>query len=244
MAEQLIEARASGWEDAAKKLVREVRHYRIDVPNFHHLLNAAAKGGFTEITDDNLDDVLAFLSSRVESEPDHDAPMLPEAPASWNLTYYVGGRREQITLRGMTYAQIETQAKIARAWISDYADEPLIPNGASNGQQPDKQPVDLPATESATTTQQPPSSPQQSQDDNGLSFKPETLVANVLEGKVFWKVKGGRWSKYGVNIWPEVLEAANLNNLDPTQEYSLSNFKSAIYINNDKGQPSKVTALA
>lgn len=246
MSEQQIPMQSTKWADAVTKLAREVRHYRIDKPNFHHLLNAAAKGGFTEITDDNIDDVLAFLRTRVESEVDHDMPMLPEAPASWNLTYYVDGRREQITLRGMTYAQISRQATAARAWISEHADEPYIPNGHGNGQRDDlpPPPSDEPVYEDII-----PPSPEHGESTTiipgpeTLTFKPEILVASVTEGKVYWKVKGGRWSKYGVSIWPEVLEAASLTDLDPTQQYNLANFKTAVYINNDKGQPSKVLQL-
>lgn len=158
MSEKQIEVKSDRWQAEAAKLATEVPHYRIIKPNWHHLVNAVAKGPYKEITDENLDDVIKFLRDRVQPELDHDAPMLPEAPASWNLTYYVGGRREQITLRGMTYAQIESQAKIARAWIAEHADEPYIPGG--NGTQPQQkqtvaiEPVyeDIPNQDSFTDT--------------------------------------------------------------------------------------------
>ncbi len=246
MSEQQIEVKTDRWQAEATKLAKEVPHYRNNKPNWHHLVNAAATGPYTEIDDENIDDVIAFLRARVEPEHDHDAPMLPEAPASWNLTYYIHGRREQITLRGMTYAQIAIQAKAARAWISEHADEPYIPNGHGNGAQPKQaeKTFSTPIGSQADGLSDMPE-PEYSdiEDDGGLSFKPETLSANVTDGKVFWRVKGERWSKFGITIWPEVLKAANLTNLDPDKQYSLSNFKSAIYINNDKGNPSKVTAL-
>lgn len=253
MEEAKMEVKTDKWQAAATKLATEVPYYRIVKPNWHHLVNAVATGPYTEITDDNLDDVLAFLRDRVEPERDHDAPMLPEAPASWNLTYYIKGRREQITLRGMTYAQIATQAKAARAWISEHADEPHIPggNGQREAAQPKqaKQPSTPPLPDEPVYEDIVPAGPEHAGStttiptSDTLTFKPEILVASVTEGKVYWKVKGGHWSKYGVSIWPEVLDAAQLTDLDPTQQYSLTHFKTAVYINNEKGQPSKVLQL-
>jgi len=86
--------------------------------------------------------------------------------------------------------------------------------------------------------------------DNGLWFHAETLAASMNEGKVYWKVKGGKFSKFGVNIWPETLDAAFKSGamwdvdgeLDPATIYNITGLV-AHYTLNDKGQPQKVTAL-
>lgn len=254
-----IDADPEAWARAIKMLASETPQYRVKSPNVHHVHNAILKLGYTSVTDENIYAVFEALSERKADE--NETTVLPEAPASWNTTYYKAGFREQITLRGVTYSQIAEQAELARAWIRENADTPYNQNGASNGAQPkqDKQvtvsmepmggdyipnlPDGFSEPEYVDIVETSAPVPQQVETTGGLSFKPETLVANVTDGKTYWKVKGGRWSKYGVTIWPEVLEAANLRDLDPTQQYSLTNFKTAIYINNEKGQPSKVLQL-
>ena len=98
-------------------------------PNVHHIHKAILQGGYISVNDKNIDNVFKFLRDRIEPEYDHAAPILPEAPAAWNLTYYMAGRREQITLRGMTYAEIAVQADAARKWIDGHADASLYGNG-------------------------------------------------------------------------------------------------------------------
>jgi hypothetical protein len=76
-----------------------------------------------------------------------------------------------------------------------------------------------------------------------LTFEAEKLGAEISQGQARWKVFGGRFSKFGVTIWPEILgETFNVDELDPTQVYQLDNYR-ATYVNNDKGNPSKVTRL-
>ena len=77
----------------------------------------------------------------------------------------------------------------------------------------------------------------------------DTFEAAELEGstrgdKTYWKVKGGKFSKYGVTIWPEVLEEAgfNVNDLDPATVYSLAGY-TARYVTKEDGKPDKVIKL-
>lgn len=80
-----------------------------------------------------------------------------------------------------------------------------------------------------------------SEPQQGDFFNAETLTATVDNGKAYWKVKGGRFQKWGVAIYPEVLEAAGIE-ADPLQPQSLAGWV-AHYQTNDKGNPKKVTRL-
>ena len=81
--------------------------------------------------------------------------------------------------------------------------------------------------------------------DASYTFEAERLVGSTSGDKVYWKVQGGKFSKYGVTIWPEILEAIDIavDTLDPTSEYTLEGY-TAYYVLNDKGQPDKVVNLA
>lgn len=79
---------------------------------------------------------------------------------------------------------------------------------------------------------------------NALSFQADNMVGSITEGQQYWKVKGGKFSKYGVTVWPEVLEAAgfDVDALNIGQRYSLQGF-TAYYVLNSEGKPHKVTEL-
>jgi len=76
------------------------------------------------------------------------------------------------------------------------------------------------------------------------TFDAEELVGSMNKGNTYWKVKGGKFSKYGVTIWPEVLAEAgfNVDALDPAQVYSLDGYE-AMYITKEDGKPDKVVKL-
>lgn len=80
--------------------------------------------------------------------------------------------------------------------------------------------------------------------DDSLSFEAETLVANVADGKIYWKVKGSIYRKYGVTIWPEVLEEAGLDptKLDPVRPVDLKGWVAYCQLN-DERNPQKVVKL-
>lgn len=76
------------------------------------------------------------------------------------------------------------------------------------------------------------------------SFQAESMEATVNKGKAYWKVKGGKFAKFGVTIWPEVLEDAgfNLDELDTDSSYNLSGYVASYSLKED-GKPEKVTKL-
>lgn len=82
------------------------------------------------------------------------------------------------------------------------------------------------------------------QNGQAHSFQAESLEATVNKGKAYWKIKGGKFAKYGVTIWPEVLEETgfNLDELDPMQTYNLPGY-TAHYTLKDDGKPEKVIKL-
>jgi len=101
------------------------------------------------------------------------------------------------------------------------------------GRQPES-PVspDTPPTKSAAPKQE-------------LMFDAVELEGSTKGDRTYWKVKGGKFSKYGVTIWPEVLEAADfaVEELDPARTYDLEGY-TAYYVEKDDGKPDKVVNLA
>lgn len=223
MAANVAEEAKGAWEEAVKKLARNVAHYRIDAPNVPHILNAVEVLGIETVTLDNIGLVVAALIERVKANE-----RWTEAPASWNIRYdNAFGAGEQITLRGERYADIAADADTARRWVLEHT-RPV------SGKAQEAQPA-APAPAGALPVAQAQS--------GGLSFAAKTLVGSVTEGKTYWKVKGGKFEKYGVTVWPEVLEAAGLTNLNPMQAYDLNGW-TAHYSIKDGDKADKVVRLA
>lgn len=74
-----------------------------------------------------------------------------------------------------------------------------------------------------------------------FSFQASTLEASITNGKTYWKVKGGRFTQYGVTIWPENLAEAGLKP-DPLKTTDLTGW-TAHYITKPDGKPDKVIKL-
>lgn len=74
------------------------------------------------------------------------------------------------------------------------------------------------------------------------SFTANKLTATVDKGNVYWKVTGGVFQKFGVNVWPEVLDEIGLSDLDPLKQYDLAGW-TAVYITNENGSPKKITQM-
>ena len=68
------------------------------------------------------------------------------------------------------------------------------------------------------------------------------LFANMLDGKVYWSVKGGPYMKHGASIWPEVMEPAGFGRLQPTEVVDLAGW-TAVYSAKADGSNPKVTQL-
>ena len=77
-----------------------------------------------------------------------------------------------------------------------------------------------------------------------LSFKAETLTATVDDGKVYWKIRGANFQKFGVIIWPEVLTDAGINpeDLNPLKTHDMSAYVAVCTVK-ENGQPKKVIRL-
>lgn len=174
---------------------------------------------------------------------------LPEAPAS--ITAKVSdpnGFDLLVTLRADTMNELFKQW---RAFSDIMVSNEFFPQGKPRaGAQLPPPPPEPTAAEVEAELNPDMAQASQPQAVNGLTFEAETLAASVNDGKTYWKVKGGQFSKYGVTVWPEVLQAAIQSGalwdiegeLDPLQTYPLSGII-AHYAVNDKGQPSKVTML-
>lgn len=77
-----------------------------------------------------------------------------------------------------------------------------------------------------------------------LRFVAEKMTATVNDGKAYWKVRGGVFSKFGVTVWPEVLSAAGFDPeaMNPMTIYDLTGW-TAVYILNEEGNAQKVVQL-
>ena len=111
-----------------------------------------------------------------------------------------------------------------------------------------KQPTTPPAARNEDagrpTERQRPPSRHENGGDSGLTFQAEELCLTIDSGKEYYKVKGGRFKKFGVTIWPEVLEECGIDpqDVDPRRGMSLKGY-TARYVENDDGKAQKVTAL-
>ena len=155
-----------------------------------------------------------------------------EAPASLNFPAVTQrGWRIQLTLRDDSEANLLERFKTTTSVLLDLG---VTPNGAKAA------PAVAASSNGAPPAVAIPTATQGEED----SFSAETLVASVNEGKAYWKVQGGPFSKFGVTIWPEVLGEAGFDcdQLDPTQTYNLTGH-TATYMRVD-GKPKKVTRLA
>lgn len=166
---------------------------------------------------------------------------LPEAPASATVKIVQQGTQLEylFTIRSHNPIQLlrslpELGRQINEAGfvaMDTYVDQRRAERGEAKGQPlPTGQP--LPPIKPAPVAHAP----------QLLTFNCTSLGASVNDGKAYWKVKGGKFEKFGVTVWPEVLEAAGFIDLDPMQTYSLAGYV-ATYSAKDDGKPDKVTAI-
>lgn len=74
------------------------------------------------------------------------------------------------------------------------------------------------------------------------TFAVDAITATVDNGKAYWRVKGGEFQKWGVIVYPEVLEAAGLADLNPLKPFSEPGWV-AHYSLKENGKPKKVIRL-
>jgi hypothetical protein len=155
-----------------------------------------------------------------------------EAPSSINFKGKTSvGWEIMVTLRDESEAMLLDRFRIFAGILLENGIEPTGKTTAPpavtapNGAPPPATPAEVVATESETET-----------------FAAETLVCSVMDGKTYYKVRGGPFTKFGVTVWPETIATVfDVDQLDPTQTYSLAGY-SATYLRVD-GKPKKVTAL-
>lgn len=77
-----------------------------------------------------------------------------------------------------------------------------------------------------------------------LTFIAQNLSTTFDEGKQYFKVRGAQFSKFGVAIYPEMLQAAGIDpdSIDPREPLDLAGW-TAFYVLNENGKPRKVTKL-
>ena len=170
---------------------------------------------------------------------------LPEAPASLNTRVITSkGYVLQITLRdldeGVLMDRFAELLKKLDAWKCQPA------NGYGK---PATQAASPPQAE-APTMRGAPEVPYTADDFSGDEsqaeydeFDADILEASTNKGKTYWKVKGGRWSKFGVTIWPEAIKDAGFtDDLDPAKEYDLRGYTATALM--EDGKPKKIVKLA
>jgi len=75
------------------------------------------------------------------------------------------------------------------------------------------------------------------------SFAVSEISATVADGKVYWRVKGGEFQKWGVIVYSEVLDAAGLTErMNPLKPFTEAGWV-AHYTLKENGKPKKVTRL-
>jgi hypothetical protein len=78
--------------------------------------------------------------------------------------------------------------------------------------------------------------------DDVRSVPVSEITATVSDGKAYWRVKGGEFQKWGIIVYPEVLEAAGLTDLNPLKPFTETGW-AAHYVTKEDGKPKKVVAL-
>jgi hypothetical protein len=170
-----------------------------------------------------------------------------EAPASFNIkAYNPDGFDVMLTLRSDNTGELLDRAGKALEWLKGHGFSPTRPQQRPQPAVDDPTPAQREAElRSLPADNRAPATP----DPGEQTFVAEKLAANITSGKTYWKVFGGRFSKFGINIWPEVLNLACADSLincedelDPTREYSLTGL-TACYVEGADGKGQKVTRL-
>lgn len=168
--------------------------------------------------------------------------MAKDGEARFSMNFKVGDR--MFTVRGYTPKEFEENHDAMREFVGrEYL--------AAAVDKPQKAAV------------KPPTKAAQPQDDPHENMhgpvQASTLAAEVKEGKVYWKLQNIPGTRFGVNIWPEVLFDMDLaaqtgkdengrpyysteGMLDPMETYDVSEFQ-VWYEKNEKGYPNKIVMV-
>ena len=154
------------------------------------------------------------------------------------FTVEVGSEANMVELYNATYAAAKAVAVDAN---KARFDDLLARYSTNKNQAPGPQPV--------ATAPTPKPQPQQSGmlEDSSETFEVDTITVEFSpKGAKYAKAKGGKWGKYGVTVWPEVLIMEplewDLEQMD-AQDYPAPKGLTAIVYMED-GKPKKVTGWA
>ena len=167
-----------------------------------------------------------------------------EAPISDNF-YYIDkdGYNHQLTLRGEDDMELFKRIAVVKKFLAEHGCVPKSVGYQNNKPGIPELPTALLPFEEAAVEfgGRIVEVPEQLPDE---TIQAETLVATVNAGKTYWKVKGGKYAKFGVTIWDEVLKQAGFDpaKLDPMKEYGLVGYTAVIRMK-DTGKPEKVIRL-
>lgn len=133
-----------------------------------------------------------------------------EAKASFNGYFRSPqGNKEQFTLRQADEQSDKDFVVRVRSFVKLLADngwtEWLRPE-STDALENEKEETLSPRNDSHQTTR------------NGKMFEVESIKLAAGGDHPRWVVKGGNFKKFGVTCWPEMLEAAGLEKLDPLKE--------------------------
>lgn len=169
---------------------------------------------------------------------------LPEAPASATFkTISKSGYHVQFTIRDWSEnAMLERTA----AFIKRLESGGFVPENGYGHTPKAEVPITTASHDAPSSSELPmllgSPAPQKAEE---LSFAADELVGSMDKGKVYWKVKGGKYAKYGVTIWPEALSESGIDpaKLDVSVPYDLRNQKLTAHYVESEGKPQKVTRL-
>lgn len=149
----------------------------------------------------------------------------PEAVFSLCLRGYVNGVEAQLTIRGQTASDFLVNVQAVSGLMQPTSGHQAPPQAAP------------PTT--------PPAVPTQPQQAGALTFAATVLVGSydAERAKTFWRVKGGKFTKHGVTVWPEVLEAAGFATDMGAQVYALDGWHAEYVLREDGKTPDKITRL-
>lgn len=153
------------------------------------------------MTEDNI------ITNETVTQPEAPAQVRShtEAPASWTIKYLQGGYDCMLTLRGESGAEVLGKAEQALKWLMEHqANPPGNGHGKAAPAAPETPASSKPAAPSKPASAQKPTP----EEGETLTITVSHMAHGVTDnGAHYVRIKGGKFSKFGVKAWPEVLPA-------------------------------------
>ena len=133
-----------------------------------------------------------------DQELDQEVNSYTEAPASWNIRYYMDGYDCMLTLRDMSGSTLLAKASAAINKLNELGASPNR-NGSAQVQTQPAAPAPMPVQNVPAPQQEATVVPDE-------WIKVDSIAHAVTDsGHHYVKVKGGRFVKYGLKAWAESL---------------------------------------